>query len=397
MKTVLIVTYMPLHKEPRVIRQIQALSNDYQIFTIGSTPSNYNNITHYSTISSFKKKYNKHIVFKIFRKLNKYLNRLKILLNINILNILFNDLGLEYMLSQNIIKPDIIIAHDLNGLYLSSELKKKHKWECKIHFDAHEYFPNQLSSSFKWKLFIRPIVLWVLKKCKNDISIMSTVCDGIAREYEKFFKYPAGSVRVITNAADYNNISKPLNLAEDKIRLIHHGGAIKERKLDLMIKMMKYLDPEKYELTFMLVKSNPKYYDYLVKLSKKYINIKFIEPVPFSEIINTLNSYDIGVYLILPEHYNHKHCLPNKLFEFIQARLAIAIGPSIEMKKMVEQYNLGIASERFTPKSLASSIKQMTPEKIMEYKMNADKYAKKLSGEENMVKIRDIVAELTRV
>ena len=183
-------------------------------------------------------------------------------------------------------------------------------------------------------------------------------------------------------------------IQEKKIRLIHHGGAMKVRKLELMINMMKYLDPDRYELTLMLVQSEPAYYNYLIKVSQKYKNIKFIEPVSFSEITKTLNNFDIGIFLLLPEIFNYKYALPNKLFEYIQARLAIAIGPSIEMVKIVEHYNLGIYSENFSPKSLAKRIAQITPDEIMEYKRNADKYAKELSAEMNIKKIKDIVDEL---
>jgi len=116
--------------------------------------------------------------------------------------------------------------------------------------------------------------------------------------------------------------------------------------------------------------------------------------VPFSEIAKSLNNYDIGVFLLLPEHFNYKYALPNKLFEFIQARLAIAIGPSIEMMKVVNDYNLGIHSKDFSSKSLAKSIAQLTPEMIMKYKINSDKCAKELSSEGNMLKIRNIIAEL---
>ena len=182
-----------------------------------------------------------------------------------------------------------------------------------------------------------------------------------------------------------------VTIQEKKIRLIHHGGAMKVRKLELMINMMEYLDPEKYELIFMLVQSDPEYYNHLIKISQKYKNIKFIEPVSFFEITKTLNNFDIGVYVLMPNNFNDKYALPNKLFEYIQARLAIAIGPSIEMVKIVGRYNLGIYSEDFFPESLAKRIAQITPDKIMEYKRNADKYAKELSAEENIDKIRNIV------
>ena len=388
MKTVLIISYSPLHRDPRILRQIKALKQDYKILTIGYTQVNDDSIIHYS-------------VNKYIGKRSTLIQKIKLLLSILIKyndyerDYLQKSLDLENILPQDIIIPDVIIANDWNGLYLASELKLKHNWQTKIYFDAHEYSPKEYDISIKWRFALQPIIINTLKKCKKDINIMSTVCDGIAREYEKFFDFPMGFVIIITNAAEYISNLKPKEIrGRDIIRFIHHGGAIKERKLELMIKMMKYLDPEKYELTFMLVKNDIDYYNQLFQNSQEYKNIKFIEPVYFSEITNTLNNYDIGIYILKPESYNDKYALPNKLFEFIQARLAIAIGPSIEMVKIIDHYNLGVYSKNFKPKSLAKTISQLTYEKIMEFKINTDKFAKELSDEDNINKIKEIIDEL---
>ena len=387
MKTVLIISYSPLHTDPRIIRQIQALKQDYKIATIGYTQIKDNFIIYYPV-----KKPDKNSFIK------KLFNFLSFLFNYKFYESrsLERNLDIKNVLAKNIITPDVIIANDWNGLYLASELKRYNNWSVKIYYDAHEYSPND-NISIIWRLFFRPVVVNTLKKCKKDIDIMSTVCDGIAREYEKFFKFPEGFVRIITNATEYNNNLKPTKIGGgDIIRIIHHGGALKKRKLELMIKMMEYLESNRYELTFMLVQSEPVYYNYLIKLSQKYKNIKFIEPVSFSEITKTLNNYDIGLFLLLPEIFNYKYALPNKLFEYIQARLAIAIGPSIEMVKIVERYNLGVYSEDFSPKSLAKSITKLMPAEIMEYKRNADKSAKELSAEENINMIKNIIKEIEK-
>jgi len=409
MKTILIISYTPLHRDPRIIRQAQALRDKYKILTIGQTPINDNNIIFYSCvpqppecesepriIRTFWQKVLRRFTIKFWtEKIKKRLNSCYLFIQsgFNVSLILEKRLSIKYILSHNIENPDIIIANDWDGLYLASELKNKKKWHVKIYFDAHEYAPKEMNT-IEFYLRTRPLVVYALKKCKDDIDIMSTVCDGIAREYERFFDFPDGFVKIVTNAAEYNDTFKPNPIVGGIIRLIHHGGAMRGRKLELMIDMMKYLDPAKYELTFMLVKGEQNYYDYLINLSGKFKNIKFIEPVKFSEITTILNNYDMGIYILKPSNYNNKHALPNKLFEFIQARLAIAIGPSIEMVKIIDHYNLGVHSKDFTSKSLAKAILQLTPEKIMEHKRNADKYAKELSAEENMNKIRERIAEL---
>ena len=42
--------------------------------------------------------------------------------------------------------------------------------------------------------------------------------------------------------------------------------------------------------------------------------IKIKEPVEFDELVNSLNSYDIGLFYVEPLTDNLKYCLPNKLF-----------------------------------------------------------------------------------
>ena len=133
-------------------------------------------------------------------------------------------LDLKNMLAHKIASPDVIVANDWNGLYLASTLKSTHTWKAKIYFDAHEYAPKEFDKSIRWRLLMQPIILYALEKCKSDISIMSTVCEGIAREYENFFCFSADFVKVITNATEYKYELRPTEIG-GKIRLIHHGGA----------------------------------------------------------------------------------------------------------------------------------------------------------------------------
>jgi hypothetical protein len=389
-KKVIIISYLPLNREPRVLRQVQALKDNYKLYTIGYNPIDDPDIVFYPISDNILHK--RTFIQKVKRRLKRYLSFFE-LKNIYHKKI-ENQYNFKYILSHSIERPDVIIAHDWAGLLLASTLKKSNNWKANIYLDAHEYSPNQFSASIEWRLFTKPLIIWALKKCKNDFTIMSAVCEGIAREYENFFRFPYNSVTVITNAANYHANLRPNDIQNNKIKLIHHGYTMVQRRLDLMIKMMKYLDPEKYELTFMLINSQPQYYNYLINEAESCENIKFIEPVPFNDIINKLNNYDIGLFLLLPENFNYKLALPNKFFEFIQARLAVAIGPSIEMKKIVSKYNIGVCSNDFTPESLAESISKMSFEQIMECKKNSHLYARELSSLPNLELINNIISGL---
>ena len=136
------------------------------------------------------------------------------------------------------------------------------------------------------------------------------------------------------------------------------------------------------------------YYDYLVERASKYKNISFEEAVEVDKISGYINQFDIGLYILENSCFNHEYSLPNKLFEFIQARLCLAISPNIEMKNIVDKYQLGLVSEDFTARSMANKIVSLTPDKIMYYKQQSHKFAYELSSDKTEKLILEEVNKL---
>ena len=218
---------------------------------------------------------------------------------------------------------------------------------------------------------------------------MITVSDGIAKEYNKNFNIKP---EVITNACDYVAL-EPSPMDDQQITLIHHGVTIHSRKLEIMIEMMDCLD-KRFTLYLMLVNTDSNYLKRLKKLAEGIGNIRFLEPVYMEEIVKTINQYDIGIFVLPLTNLNYKYALPNKLFEFIQARLAVAIGPSPEMATIVKQYDLGIVAEDFRPETVANELNKLTKDKIEYYKCQSDNAAYELSSERNRQKFESLIAEL---
>ena len=121
--------------------------------------------------------------------------------------------------------------------------------------------------------------------------------------------------------------------------------------------------------------------------------IHFLSPVPMQQLVKFSSKYDIGVYLFPPTSFNTQHALPNKFFEFIQARLAIAIGPSPEMAKIVEAHDCGVVARDFEPKSLANCLLKLDHNKINHYKCQSHKFARKMSAEQNREKLLNLIEE----
>lgn len=282
---------------------------------------------------------------------------------------------------------DLIIANDVESLPLAFALKGK----AKIIFDAHEYAPRHFEDRLTWRIFFQPFNIYLCKRYIPLVDKMLTVGKGLAGEYQANFGV---SPTIITNATWYCDIQP--SPTKDTIRLIHHGGSTPSRKLELMIEMMKYLD-DRFTLDLMLIvpqlasSKTSGYIDYLKKLASNDQRITFRPALKSDELIPFLNRYDIGVFLLPPINFNYANTLPNKLFDFIQARLAIAIGPTPEMKEIVENYKNGIVSNDFTPQDLARKLNSLTFEEVYQMKLRSGVAAEELNADKNKVKLLDII------
>ena len=67
----------------------------------------------------------------------------------------------------------------------------------------------------------------------------------------------------------------------------------------------------------------------------------------------------------------------------MQARLAVAIGPSPEMARLVRRYGCGIVADDFTPESIARVLNALDESSIAVLKRASDAAAKELCAEEN--------------
>jgi SpoVK/Ycf46/Vps4 family AAA+-type ATPase len=91
-------------------------------------------------------------------------------------------------------------------------------------------------------------------------------------------------------------------------------------------------------------------------------------------------------------NFNYENTLPNKLFDFIQARLGVAIGPTPEMAEIVKQYNIGVVADDFTAEGLAKRLNQLTKADIENFKRNASKAANDLNAEANALKLNNLIS-----
>ncbi|MCU1417971.1 MAG: hypothetical protein JWP32_2145, partial [Schumannella sp.] len=123
--------------------------------------------------------------------------------------------------------------------------------------------------------------------------------------------------------------------------------------------------------------------------------ITFHDAVAPHELPGTLNAFDVGVYSVPIITTNHRYMLPNKFFDFVQARLAIVFSPTEEIDALVARLGLGVTSADASARALTAALETLTPESVEQFKHNADVAARtELNSTADDATVRGILARL---
>ncbi|MEM2929173.1 MAG: hypothetical protein QXS18_05210 [Thermoplasmata archaeon] len=410
-KSICVISFSPIYLDARVLRQIKYLSNHYYINVIGYGPAHpdfaakddikwfsidnenrqKNSLTQNNKINLFKNKTINNKIVKSIRIINRQLKTLSsfLLLCLGRFHPFFYEFWYwkqKYRKKalRNAIesKCNAFHANDWNSLPMAA--KAAEILNAKLIFDAHEYAPLELENRWYWKPLFQPMITYFLKKYSSKINASITVAPAISQRYREEFGL---NPQVILNTPERVFLKKKYSNSNE-IRLVHHGGAIRDRKLENLIKTLAFCD-NRFSLHFILLKNDLVYIKSLMILSEKIApyKIKFYEPVSPERIVERISEYDMGFYLLEPNSFNNIAALPNKFFDFIAAGLAICIGPSPSMAEFVKKYGIGCVAPSFEPKIVAETLNQFKKEDIIKMKEASRKASKYLNAENEMKKL----------
>jgi hypothetical protein len=380
MKTALVICFNNLKTDARVTRQINFLKNDYQVtaFCFDAPPTD--------GVSVYKiRKTNLTFLRKAF-------SSFFLLTGMHsVAYWLLHDYREHIANFQK--RFDLIVANDIESLPLAFEIAAGHS---KIFFDAHEYAPRHFEDRLYWRVFFRRFNIFLCKKFIPKVDGMSVINQGMAVAYEKEF-----GVRpiVITNASDYVE-KEPVAKTAFPVRIVHHGIFTVSRQPEIMIDVMKKLDDRfTLDLIYLLPENASRgtveFFHDFTKRALATQKIKVLPALKAHEIIPFLHAnYDIGIILVPPVNFNYENGLPNKLFDCIQARLGMAVGPLREIANVVRQAEIGIVSDDFTSDAMASAISALTLQDINRFKQRADIAARQMNAASNKVLFLDALKKL---
>ncbi|HWU45210.1 MAG TPA: hypothetical protein VN133_00445 [Humibacter sp.] len=284
---------------------------------------------------------------------------------------------------------DLVVANEARALPLAHAVAHG----APVWGDMHEWAPEERTQILSWRLLVAPLMRSICARYLPRTEAVSTVNGSIAAMYQEQF---GCEVRVVRNAIALQDLA-PSPVTGDRVRLVHSGSAVPGRSIERLIEATRQLD-ERFTLDLFLVaaRDGGRYLDELRGIAGEDDRIVFHEAVAPGDLPRTLNAYDIGVFVLPPHTANHRFMLPNKFFDFVQARLGVVFSPAIETSALIERYDLGRVSPDFTASSLAETLQSLTADDVRRYKRNADNAAAALSSEQDEQTQRDVIGTLLK-
>jgi len=266
---------------------------------------------------------------------------------------------------------DAVLANDLNTVPLALSLDSRRG----VHADLHEFGPKEHFDKPAWRVLVAPYMRWLCRTYLPRAASVTTVSEGIARQYGLDYGVRAA---VVTNAAPY--VEKSPRPTGSTIRLIHSAAGQRYRKIEDIIEAFRGIRPG-IELDLIVMPNEPGYVAELRQLAEEVPAVRFRDPVPYEQLLDTIAEYDVAIAYLPPTNFNLAQALPNKFFEAVQARTGLIIGPSPAMVELLERHGLGAVAGDFSSASLRAVLDSLTPELVDGWKQRADEAAKVLSAE----------------
>ncbi len=282
---------------------------------------------------------------------------------------------------------DLVVANDARALPLAFAAAG----DAPVLADMHEWAPQERATVLAWRILVGPYMHHLCRKYLPRATAVTTVSGGLAGLYTERFGVEAQLVR---NAADLRQLT-PSPVDPDRIRLVHSGTADPDRNILELIEAVDRLG-ERFTLDLYLIEVPGGHLEVLRKRVAVTPRATLHPPVPPETLPQVLNQYDLGVFLFPLRTLSKLHHLPNKFFDFVQARLGLVFSPAPEIDARLAEYQLGLTTPGTSAEDLVTALRDITVHDVARFKAAADSAAPALSSATDRATQHAIVARLLK-
>lgn len=289
------------------------------------------------------------------------------------------------------LRPRLIVANDWPALVVAAAYKARSG--CLVHYDTHEFATLEFDESLWWRMVYKPMVVALECDAIATADSVSTVGPGLAEAIRAL--YGMVQLPLVIRSTPERVAAVQMSGCSWPMRVLFHGHLMPDRGLEALLRSLT-LWREPHTL---LIRGNGAA-GYVASLRALAAGlpegrVQFEPAVAPQDVVPAAAaSADLGVFFTPLRTGQHHFNLPNKIFEYVAAGLAVAVSPGSDLRATVENYGIGVVSRDAGSQAIADSINDLTKEQVVAFKAAARTAALELCWERESGILRTALEKL---
>jgi glycosyltransferase involved in cell wall biosynthesis len=268
------------------------------------------------------------------------------------------------------ISPDLVHAQDIHLLSAAAKYIASQKLQgknCSLIYDAHEYIRGLGSIEASRRDAYAELESEYVGKADAVITVSNSIAERIMQDHhlptKPFLVLNAPSKAKIQVTENSPSVRKECGLSEDVPLMIYSGGIHISRGMGLLVTSLEYMPSVHLAMTS---NRDSWYIEELKEIAAKFNasdRLHFVPYVSPEEVVPYISTATIGISPLPADVVNYDLALPNKLFDYMQAKLPIVSSNCQEVSELLSKFLLGETFDWQDPKALASSVESVLSRK----------------------------------
>ncbi|MCB0720537.1 MAG: glycosyltransferase family 4 protein [Bacteroidetes bacterium] len=267
------------------------------------------------------------------------------------------------------VTADVFHASDLYCLPAVTA-RAKHL-RAPIVFDSRELYHHVAATANRphARLFWHLVQRRFLPQAQLVLTVSDAIADYLSKTYRISRPVVIPNVPESTSPSGVVNIREIAGLAPDAFVVLYVGNIRNGRGCDLLLEAASLCAP-----ISVILLGQDQTDGALPRLAQRLgidERVRFLDPIPPSDVLNWAAGADLGVSLLENSCLNHDFALPNKLFEYATAGVPVIASRTSEVERIVRTYDIGTVCA-YSPDELARTIEfaRVHPEILLTWKRN---------------------------
>ena len=293
---------------------------------------------------------------------------------------------------------DLIFAHDVPVMPLAARLKEA--WGSHLISDLHEVFPEQDEhfTTATARRYWRSVEAAGLAVSDGIICVNDAVADYVEAQYS-----PSAPSVVVHNSvpfverADFRGATLREYFAiPEKAKIMLFAGSLRPHaNLEILVDGFGQAELEGWVLAILGQGSLQGQLEAMVQDRGLSDRVFLGRHAPQHQLIAVTSSADVGLLPYQAFGFNHLIATPNKLFEYIQARLPIASSRLPMVERIIRANGNGAFVDYSTPGSTARDLRRFVSEALGRISPdNLEAAARQFSWQHEEVRLVELVEKV---